>query len=243
MVPTLDVWSASWSCSSHVSVLFSFSWSRAPGYGRSILTGLPSSRSRSLMRPHLTEKALQGLPTFPAHLISTFPALPGLWARVPGSPIPLPRPHLSRLPFCQAHPQKPSKELQPHPIPGGFLPGVPAQSPGSSGDTRHKVTAMVWLHVLCSKSNSTTVKGSEVTPQQCPVGAFLRLLCMTFPRAVRAPDSPRVLHSPLLPPDLPWRTLAQRVSGTLAVFPCGSRTRCPLGSSPPSFPANMSFLS
>lgn len=125
VVPTMDVWSPSWSCSSHVSVLFSFSWSRASGYARSILTGPPSSSSRSLMRPHLTEKALQGLPTFPAHLISILPALPGLWARVPGSPIPLPRPHLSRLPFCQAHPQKPSKELllsSPTPSPGASCP-------------------------------------------------------------------------------------------------------------------------
>ena len=49
--------------------------------------------------------------------------------------------------------------------------------------------------------------------------------------------------APLLPPQLPWRALAQQVSGGRAVCPLGPSTRCPLRSSLPSLPASTSFLS
>ena len=123
---------------------------------------LPLPAFLPLLEPHQITPHCRG-PPGPAHPHPQPPsplAPPGLWARAPAHPSLRPD-HSSRLPFCQAHPQKPSKELL---RAGPTLPGVPDYSPGSSrGDTRVKATATVWLPALWSNRSPTAAKASKVT--------------------------------------------------------------------------------
>lgn len=145
----------------HASVLFSFC-SAASACGRTLLTH-PLPTFLPLLEPHQITPHCRG-PRGPAHPHTQPPsplAPPGLWACAPAHPSLCPD-HSSRLPFCQAHPQKPSEELF---RAGPTLPGVPDLSLGSSrGDIRLKATATVRLPALWSNSSwSDSAKAWKVT--------------------------------------------------------------------------------